>query len=178
MATGIKVQEVMRKGIVTVKKTDSAEKAAKIMKLVGIGGLIVTEKEKIVGILTEGDLIKDVIARGKNPKKVGVGDIMKHPVRTITPDVDLEEAAEIMRDLKIERLPVIEDGKMIGLITERDMIQTEPALLELMQEKATLTDMKMAAKHACIAGSCEECGNYSECLEQARDGRLLCDECR
>ena len=64
MPTGIKVNEVMRRGIITVKKSDSIDKIAHGMQLVGIGGLVVTEKELVVGIITEGDLVKEVIGNG------------------------------------------------------------------------------------------------------------------
>ncbi len=174
MATGILVSDIMRKAVITAKENDSILKIAQVMKKADIGGLVITKEEKVMGIITEGDIIKEVVAEGLDPRKVQVKDVMKHPVRTITPDTDVEEAIRIMRDLNIERLPVVSNGKLTGLVTERDITLIEPALLELVREKEKQPVIKPETS---LSGYCESCGNYSEGLRLV-NGRYLCEECR
>ncbi len=174
MATGVKVSEIMTKAVITAKEDDSIYKAAKIMKKADIGGLVVAKKGKVVGIITEGDIIKDVLAEGLDYKKVSVRMIMKHPVRTIPPETDVEEAARIMRDLNIERLPVVnKEGNLIGIVTERDLTLIEPALLEIMKEKEAIPTLK---EEVAYEGICENCGNYSENLRY-KNGMYVCEDC-
>lgn len=177
MAVGVQVGDVMRKAVVTTRKNSSIEEIAKIMDKAGIGSVILTEKGKTAGILTEGDIIKKVIACGKNPKKTSAASVMTKTLRTISRTTDIEDAASIMRDLNISRLPVIEKGRLVGIITERDMVKIEPALLELMVEKGNLEEIKPTQKIADISGYCENCRNYSEDLRFV-DTRYLCDSCR
>lgn len=177
MVTGVKVGSTMRKGVITASKDDNIHKVAQVMRNAMIGGVVVTEKHKVIGILTEGDIIREVVADGKDPTKIKVIDIMKHPVRTIDPDIDVEEAMKIMRDLEIERLPVVSGkGRPIGIITERDMTRVEPALLEMMREKCNF-EVISTESGTPIAGECESCGNYSQYLRSV-EGRLLCEDCR
>jgi len=174
MATGIKVSDIMTKAVITANEKDSILKTAQKMRDANIGGVVITEKGRVIGILTEGDIIKDVVAKGLDSKKVLVKSIMKHPVRVIPPETDVEEAVRIMRDLNIERLPVISKGKLVGLVTERDITLIEPALLEIIREKE---EVPAIAKKASLSGYCEECGNYSENLKLV-NGKYLCEECR
>lgn len=173
---GVSVKEIMRKGVITAKKDDTIEHVAKILKKARIGRVIVTEHGKIIGVLTEKDIIKDVIAEGK-PVKTPVSKVMKYPVRTITPETDIEEAIKTMNKYDISGLPVTVDGRLVGIVTERDLVKAEPALLELMKEKGNLEHISPAEKELLLSGECEECGNYSENLRLV-NGRYLCDDCR
>lgn len=174
----VKVGDIMRRAVINVKKTDGLDKVVKIMGKAGIGGVIVTEKGRVVGILTEKDIIRDVLAKGKDYKKIKVKSIMKHPVRTVPPDLDAESAMRIMRDLEIERLPVVGGAnKLIGLVTARDIMRIEPALHEMMKEKGSLSVFTPREKKTLISGECEICGNFSEYLREV-NGKLVCEDCR
>ena len=178
MATDVKAGDIMKRAVINVKKNDSLTKIVKIMAQAQIGGVIVTEKREVIGILTEGDIVKDVLAAGLDYKKLVVEDLMKHPVRTISPDIDIEDAARIMRDLDIERLPVVDEkNKLIGLVTGRDLTLIEPALLELMKEKGMMEGYKAIQEQASLSGICERCSNYSEGLDRIGN-KFLCGECR
>jgi CBS domain-containing protein len=102
---------------------------------------------------------------------------MKYPVRTITPETDIEEAIKTMNKYDISGLPVTVRGKLVGIVTERDLVKAEPALLELMKEKGNLEHIPSTEKELLLSGECEECGNYSENLRLV-SGRYLCDDCR
>lgn len=175
----VKIGDIMRKAVITAKKNDTIDKIAKIMAKAEIGGLVVIDQGKVVGILTEKDIVKNVLAKDKNAKKVKVKDIMKHPVRTVLPETDIEKAIEIMRDLNIERLPVVKGGKLIGLVTVRDITRVEPALLEMTRQKEAsyFEPLPKEGYRLSITGECEVCGNYSEYLKDV-GGKLICEDCR
>jgi CBS domain-containing protein len=177
VVVGVSVGEIMRKGVITVSRKDPLEKAVKIMGRTQIGSVVVLDGGKVVGILTEGDIIRDVLAAGKDYKKTEVGHVMKHPVRTIEPGKDLEEAIRVMRDLEIERLPVVVGGKLKGIITEKMITRVEPALLSLVKEKGNLECVPPAERDVAISGECEHCGNYSDYLRNV-EGLYLCEDCR
>lgn len=174
----VKVGDVMRKGVISVKKTDTLDKVTKTMSKANIGSVVVTEKGRVIGILTEKDIVRDVLAKGKAYKTVRVDSIMKHPVRTIPPDTDVEKAMRIMRDLEISKLPIIgKANKLVGMITERDLIRIEPALHEMMKEKVSLSMFRPNEKATLISGECETCGNFSQYLREV-NSRFICEDCR
>jgi len=173
---GITVDKIMRKGLITARKTDSVEKIAKTLRWSKISRVVVTEKGKIVGIVTEKDIMGEIVAAGKS-SKTQIGKIMKYPVKTVTPETDIEDALKTMIKYNISGLPVTSKGKPIGIVTERDMIRAEPGLLELVKERGNLEHIPPAGKEALISGECENCGNYSEDLKIV-EGQLLCEDCR
>ena len=176
MATDIKISDVMKKPVITISKDSTAADAAKIMAKARIGGIIIADKGRVEGILTEGDLIRDVLAKGKNYKTVKVKSIMKFPVKAVYEETDLEEAVKMMRDKKIERLPVINRKKLLtGIVTERDITRIQPALLELVRGKEAL-QIKIPRGIGGFSGMCESCYNYSENLTKVGN-ELLCEEC-
>jgi len=173
---GVPVNEIMRKGVIIARKDDTIEHVAKVLKKARIGRVIVTEHGKIVGVLTEKDIIKDVVAEGKSTKTL-VSKVMKYPVKTITPETDIEEAIKTMNKYDISGLPVTVRGKLVGIVTERDLVKAEPALLDMMKEKGNLEHIPPTEKELLLSGECEECGNYSENLRLV-SGRYLCEDCR
>lgn len=173
---GIPVSEIMRKGVITARKTDTIEHIAKVLKKARIGRVIVTDHGKILGVLTEKDIIKDIIAEGKSTK-TEAGKIMKYPVKTITPETDIEDAIKAMNKYDISGMPVTVKGRLVGIVTERDLVKAEPGLLELMKEKGNLEHLLPSDKEPLLSGECEECGNYSENLRLV-NGRYLCEDCR
>lgn len=179
MGVGIEIKEIMHKAVITIKPTDTIYKVAQTMAKTDVGGLVAIEGGEIKGMITEGDIIKEIVAEGKDPKQVKVSEIMKTPVKTVKKDTDLEKSLEIMRDLDIERLPIVnEEDKLIGIVTERDMTQVEPGLIDLMREKEAVTAMERISKSDIeITGTCEECDNYSNRLREY-NGKLLCETCR
>ena len=98
MPTSILVSDVMRRGVITVKPTDNCEKVLKYMVDLDIGSVVVVEKKKPVGIITDSNLLERIFYKKKTPSKVKVKSIMTHPVRSISPDKDLEDALKLMRD--------------------------------------------------------------------------------
>lgn len=178
MATGIKVEDIMKRAVITAKPTDTIMKAASIMAKTSVGGLVVTEGKKIKGIVTEGDIIKELAENREGFAEEEIKEIMKSPVETINRETDLEEALVKMRDLNIERLPIAEKGKLKGIVTERDLTKVEPALIDMAREKNALDAMSSLNEEVRgVSGICEECQQVSEDLRMY-EGKLLCEDCR
>ncbi len=171
------VKEAMKTNLAVVNPNFSVMEAAKIMKKRNIGNVIVVEKKQPVGILTESDILKKVVAEGKNPEKTMVKDVMSTPIIVIDPYVTLEEAMKTMGKCNVRRLPVIEDDELIGIITQKDISRISPVLHEISREwyDIAVRDESHLKKQV-FSGKCEDCGTLSSNLKNV-DGRLLCDDC-
>lgn len=118
----MKVHEAMTKNPVTVKPNSSVQDVAKIMSEKKIGSIIISEKGELSGILTERDLVRKVLARGKDPKSVKVNEIMSKPVVRINENSDLLDASELMKKKNIRRLVVVDKTKkIVGILSTNDM---------------------------------------------------------
>ena len=120
----MKVSEVMNKAI-AIENDLSLKKAARIMSSKNIGSLIILKKDKIAGIITDSDIMRNISSLGRK-----VNSIMSKKVVTIDCDETIDNAALIMTRCKIKRLPVIEKGKLIGIITATDIIANSDVLNE------------------------------------------------
>jgi len=117
-----RVRYLMSTPAITISPTATVFEAIKIMAEKRIGSIIVTEGEEIKGIFTERDLISKVLVKELDPKKVTIREVMTPaPLITITPDAEISEAALLMVRKRIRRLPVIEDGKLVGILTAADL---------------------------------------------------------
>lgn len=132
----------MVKEVITVDGESTVKEAADIMNRFEIGCLIVTKDGKAVGILTERDLLKRVVSRTKNPQKTKVKTVMSKPLIVVEPDMELEEAAKLMFKLKIKKLPVVENGRLMGLVTLTDLARFQPQMIRILKKLSE----KMAPK--------------------------------
>lgn len=123
------VRDIMQKNVVTTKPDATVKEAAAVMSRMHIGSLVVLDKEKIVGILTERNILVS-IADGHDPELTTAEDIMAKKVITVAPDETIDKAVGLMAEYKIKKLPVVEGGKLIGIITASDIIVVEPKLIE------------------------------------------------
>jgi len=125
------VKEAMKKDVKTIRPSDTIKDAAVLMNENRIGSLVVISGTgAVTGIVTERDILTDVVAAGKNPEDVKVEDVMTKDLITISPEKSLEDAADLMTKNKIKKLPVIEGGKLVGIITATDLICYEKKLIE------------------------------------------------
>lgn len=171
------VKEVMKTNLAIVKPMMPVLEAAKIMKDRRIGNVVVVEKKQPVGILTESDILKKVVADGKDAKEILVKDVMSTPIIVIDPYVTLEEAMKIMGKCNVRRLPVIENNELIGIITQKDISRISPILHEISREWYDITARDdVYYKKQVFSGKCEDCGTLSTNLKNI-DGRLLCEDC-
>lgn len=117
------VKNVMAKSVITIDKNNSVFEAAKIMSKKGIGSIVVTDKGKPAGITTERDILQSVVAKGLDASKVMMKDIMSQPLITINGDMPIINAIRIMEKNKVRRLLIIDKGKLVGIVTQRDLLR-------------------------------------------------------
>lgn len=139
----LKVEDVMVKEVVTINANANVREAAKIMNNHEIGCLIVSSRGKAVGIITERDILKRVVAEAKDPEKTKVRDIMSKPLIVVEPEMDLEEAAKLMFKMKIKKLPVVDAGRLTGLVTLTDLARFQPQMIRILKK---LSGMELAPK--------------------------------
>lgn len=123
------VREVMNKNVITVKPDFILNKAAEIMSNYHIGSLVVLENNKLAGILTERNVLV-AVAEGRNPELTTVEEVMTKKVIAVEPSKTIEDAVALMKEHNIKKLPVVDDGKLVGIITASDIIVVEPKLIE------------------------------------------------
>ncbi len=135
----LKVEDIMVEDVITVDSDASVMEAVKLMNKNEIGCLIVIRREKAVGIITERDLLKRVIAKLRDPKKTKVRQIMTKPLVIGDPNMDLEDATKLMFERKIKKLPVIEGRRLVGLVSLTDIARFQPQMMKILK--------KLSAEH-------------------------------
>ncbi len=153
----------------------TALEASKIMKKEDVGSVIICEGTKPIGIVTREDIVNKITAEDKQASKIYLKDIMSKNLVTCPPDCDISEAARLMSKHKYERIPVVFLGKLIGVISAREVAKVCPAALEVMTEHLRIEEPLQITEEA-NSGDCELCGNYSEDLHNIND-RWVCDSC-
>lgn len=116
----MKVKDIMHI-FIKISSNASVAEAAKIMDSKLVGSLIVEELGVIKGIATERDILRKIVAKGRNAELVKVRDIMSSPLITIDADASIEEASSLMDEKRIRRLVVTEGGKIVGKITANEI---------------------------------------------------------
>jgi len=118
------VKDVMVRDLITIKASASAMEAAEIMDKYDIGCLIVVEGTKPIGIVTERDMLKRVLLLKRDPRKTRVKNIMSRPLIVSTPKTEIRDAVRVMNERRIKKLPVIEDGNLLGLVSLTDVVRS------------------------------------------------------
>jgi len=174
----ITVKDLMTQNIISILPETSVVEATRIMSARDISSILIKTGDDYIGIFTDRDVMRKVVASGLDPNNTAVREIMSSPLITISEDAGIQEVAEKMRDRKIRRLVVINEGVVVGIISESDIARVEPELHLLIREhsKLQLHPSSYTEDRKSFVGFCEECNNYSS-LENI-DGRWLCKECR
>ena len=178
MKTGYTVHDCMTTKPISIKPAATIQECAQAMKANHVGAVVIKDDYKSIGLITEQDIVRKGIAEGKNVLKMNVTDLMENELVTVTPKEDIYNALIKMRDYNIRHLPVIEDGKMMGLLTLKDILKIEPSLFELLVEKFNLREESRKPINRVIPneGICEGCGAYVEDIKKVK-GSMLCNRC-
>ena len=176
------VKDVMSSPVFTIDEDATVNEAARLMDQHELGCIIVTGKEgKPLGIITERDLVKRVLAKNAKASKLSAKEVMTSPLITVDPDVTLSDTARRMSDLNIRRLGVMYKGNLVGIVSSKDVLAITPELIEIIQERAKIEAEpaieEAAEEYAPLAGYCDRCGLWSDALEEV-EGSFLCEECR
>ena len=177
MKSGYKVADAMTINPISISTDITLLECARIMSEKHVGTVVIKDNEHSLGILTEQDIVRKAVAKGVNVNE-RVKDFMETKLITISPNADIYDALIKMRDNNIRHLPVVEDNKMLGLLTIKDILKIEPELFDLIVEKFELREESRKPINRIIPseGICQECGEYFEKVKEI-DGTVLCEKC-
>lgn len=121
----------------SISPQETAYKALELMADKNIGALLVIDEGKIVGVFSERDYARKVILKGKSSKETNVGELMSSPVFSINPEKSIEECMALMTASRNRHLPVIEDGKLVGIVSIGDVVNAT-----IITQKIEIEDLK------------------------------------
>ncbi|MEK6835508.1 MAG: CBS domain-containing protein [Nanoarchaeota archaeon] len=171
MKTGIKVIDAMTRNPIVIEQETSLLHCTKKMLKENVGSVLVKNKDQLKGIITEKDIVT-AMAKNLDPKKIKAKDIMTAKLIGISPDNDIYEALLRMKLEDIRRLPVVNNGRLVGLITVKDILKIQPELFDILTEKIRIRE----ARNKPIFGTCENCS--SENYLYRVGNKLLCGACK
>ena len=115
------VRDAMTPNVHSAAPTDSLADAAQTMKQEDVGSLPVVEDDRLIGILTDRDIVLRAVAERVDPQSSNVGDVASRDLVTAEPEQDLDEALAQMARHRVRRLPVVEDGRLLGMLAQADV---------------------------------------------------------
>jgi CBS domain-containing protein len=178
MTTRVLVRDIMNSPVVSASPSDTVRDIAKKMKEEKIGSIVIMEKDKPVGIVTDWDIVSNGVVRDAKPSQIKAKDVMKD-IRTIESEESITEAARLLRKHNIKRLGVIYKNRLVGIISSSDVIAVTPDLVDVVSEKAAIIrgELGIARPAGKVSGYCDECGEWSDLL-QYDEGTFICEVCR
>lgn len=181
----ILVADIMTREPIIVKPDLNLLECAKTMVRKKVGSLPILSKKRLVGFISQKDILWALIKKSKKDlATIKVIDISPKKIATIKPSATIEEALNKMKKLKFERLPVIHEGELVGMITVKDILNFNPEFYPELEEFAKIREESKKLKRVKKAkdrnilrgGICEECGNYD--ILQKIDGIFICESCK
>ncbi|MEM4734291.1 MAG: CBS domain-containing protein [Candidatus Thorarchaeota archaeon] len=178
------VKEIMTTSVVTMPPTATVLEVARSMTKMNIGSVVIVEAGRAVGIVTETDIVRRLVAEELDPRKTSVGEIMSSPIVHVTPETPLTTAMRLMARNDIRRLIVLRNDSLVGIITSRDILEWSPELIDILVESLRMKGGGRPVRSAeeedeivTYGGICDGCEEYSTDLV-LEDGRYLCENCR
>ena len=115
------VRDVMTPGVRTVSPSQSLAEAAAVMKGEDVGSVPVVEDDRLAGIVTDRDIVIQAVAERRDPQTVKVDEVASRQLVTVEPEQDLDEALALMARHQVRRLPVVEAGRLVGMLAQADV---------------------------------------------------------
>ncbi|MCK5264459.1 MAG: CBS domain-containing protein [Candidatus Thorarchaeota archaeon] len=178
------VKDIMAVNVVTMPPDASVFEVSKSMSEMDIGSVIITDKGRPVGIITESDIVRRVIAKEKDTKTTTASEIMSSPIIHVVPGTGLTEAMRIMAKSNIRRIAVLKNNSLAGIITSRDILRWSPELIDILVESLRLRNEEAQKRSEdeddeliAYGGECSSCGEYSTDLV-LEDDQYHCESCR
>jgi len=174
------VKEIMTRDVVTIDIKSDVQKLAKKMLTYKVGSVIVTDKNQPVGIVTERDIVRKIVSMNMKANDISIQELMTTPLLTIPSTEDVTDTMHKMLKLEIRRLPVVENGKLAGIVTDTDLIAISAQMGNIFSDLIKMHREKLFSMETpgqVIKGICEDCGYISDNL-QLVEGKLLCESCR
>jgi CBS domain-containing protein len=116
------VSEIMKGNVISIDSSMTVQDAAKMMDDASIGAIVVLENGIAIGIITERDIVRRIVSKGK-PLSTNVKDAMSSPLIVINPDDSVWELAQLMKSRKIHRIPAVKDNRLVGIVTTSDVVK-------------------------------------------------------
>jgi len=171
----VSVDKIMKRFVVTADPGITLMDAAKIMTVNRIGSVVVMKGSVPVNMVTNDDIVS-IVAQGKNPSKMKLGDMKKKSVVTVPPEENIQKVAQLMIKTGFKRIPVMKNGKLYGIVSEKEIVLVQPQLLDIMSEKLRMRIERVSPREGTISGICEMCEGYSDDLKNVGD-KWLCESC-
>jgi len=171
----ISAKEIMTREVVVAYPNMSVEEAAKLLNKFRIGGLPVVKRGRLVGMLTERDIMRKVVGANLKPRDVKVKDIMSKKPIIATENTDMNDLVRLMAEEDVTRLPIVKDKKsklLVGIVTIRDLLYYSRELIDVLLEQAKI---KGKLKDYPAFGKCELCGCTDHLL--LKKGFFVCERC-
>lgn len=131
----ISVEALMKRDLVSVDPDASVADAARSMREARVGAVLLLEQGRLTGIFTERDLATRVVAAGRSPDATAVGEVASRPVVTVASGTSLRLCAETLRGKGVRHLPVVSDGRPVGILSARDFFEAVAGGLEALIER-------------------------------------------
>lgn len=174
MTRAMKLAEIMISDVKTIDINSSVHEAARLMNERRIGSLVVTEDGVHVGILTERDILRKVVAENTLPTEISVDEVMTFPLTTLKDYITVREAVKKMSSLGFRRMPITRNGKLVGIVCDRDIFREAPYLMGITRSGVEEGDEGAEERSS---GRCEDCGAHSYEIG-LYDGVYRCPNCR
>ncbi|MBE0517029.1 MAG: CBS domain-containing protein [Methanophagales archaeon] len=182
METEIPLSQVMVREVVKGDKELNLIDAAKLMRGHDVDSIVVLSNGEPVGIVTEGDIISELVSKDIKPSTLKLKDIMTTPLITASSNDRLFDIAKQMAAKRIRKIPVIDNGELVGIVAERDIMSVSSEMNSILEE---LLEMNGEREPLGIEGEgermgqgiCEKCGCFSYYLE-IEDGLMVCESCK
>ncbi|MHA1582044.1 MAG: CBS domain-containing protein [Candidatus Baldrarchaeia archaeon] len=130
----LKVSDIMTRDVITIEIGKTVREAVEIMNEKGIGCIVVTKGGVPIGIVTERDVLKKIVVEGRDPQKTRIEEIMSSPLITGSPSMTLEDAAKLLILKRIKKLPIVEKGKLVGIVTLFDVVRWKPLVINILKK--------------------------------------------
>ena len=180
METDIPLREVMVREVVKGDGNLTVLDAAKLMRRHKVDSIIVFDHGEPVGIVTEGDIISELVSKDIKPSTVRLKDLMTTPLVTASPNDRVSVIAKKMAKGRIRKMPVIEDGKLVGIVADVDILSVSSEMNSILTE---LIEMTVEREESHLEGEsvgqgiCEKCGSFSHYLV-LKGGLMVCESCK
>jgi CBS domain-containing protein len=115
------IRDLMTTNPTTCPPSATVVEAARVMKQEDVGSVPVVEGDRIVGVVTDRDIVTRVVAEGGDTDSTTIGDIVSSDLVTVVPDTSIDEALGLMSEHQVRRLPVVEDGRLVGIVAVADI---------------------------------------------------------
>jgi CBS domain-containing protein len=119
------VRDAMTENPSSIDSAASVVDAARLMREQQVGSLPITDGDNLVGMITDRDITTSVVAEAADPQSTSVGNVCSREPISVEPDKDLDEAVQLMASNQVRRLPVVEDGKLVGIVAQADVALKE-----------------------------------------------------